>query len=270
MTRKTTEKYPPLQTLISLKGKRALITGASSGMGAATAKRFAEAGADLILVDINEEGLLQVKRDLAGFPVDIDTYYVDLANKDEIDAFWQKLAGSPPDILINNAGIFPFQNYLDTDEAFLQRVMDVNFHAVYWMCQHFVRARKKKGGVIVNIGSIEAQIPFKNDLAHYTTGKAAVVALTRALAKDYGGKGFRANVILPGGIITKGTKNAAKGLLKFDLGLLYDGIHFMARLPMGRLGQPDEVARMSLVLASDLASYMNGAVVPVDGGFLSA
>ncbi|RME80305.1 MAG: SDR family oxidoreductase [Caldilineae bacterium] len=270
MARTANHSQPSLLELISLKGKRALITGASSGMGAATARRFAEAGADLILLDIDEEGLIKVKRDLAPLPVDVEIHRIDLARKEEIDAFWENLEGPPPDILVNNAGIFPFQDYLSTDEAFMQRVMDVNFHAVYWMCQHFVRARKRMGGVIVNIGSIEAQVPFKKDLAHYTTGKAAVVALTRALAKDYGGKGFRANVIMPGGIITEGTKNAARGLLKMDFRLLYDGMQFLSRLPMGRLGQPDEVARISLVLASDLASYMNGAVIPVDGGFLSA
>ncbi len=270
MTRAANRTQPSLFQLISLKGKRALITGASSGMGAATALRFAEAGADLILLDINIKGLIAVERALTAYPVDVLIHELDLSQKAEIDAFWDDLQGPLPDILVNNAGIYPFQDYLSTDETFMQRVMDVNFHAVYWMCQRFVRARQKMGGVIVNIGSIEAQIPFKKDLAHYTTGKAAVVALTRALAKDYGGKGFRANVIMPGGIITEGTKNVAMGLLKMDFRLLYDGMQFFSRLPMGRLGKPDEVARISLVLASDLSSYMNGAVIPVDGGFLSA
>jgi len=189
--------------------------------------------------------------------------------KTEIDAFWQSLPDPKPDILVNNAGIFPFMDFLDTDETFVDSVMKINYEAVYWMCQHFVRDRLKLGGAIVNIGSIEAQLPFKKDLAHYTTGKAAVIALTRSLARDYGDVGIRANVILPGGIITEGTKGAAKGIWK-NPGLIKDGISFKSRLPLARMGQPDEVARITLVLASDMASYMTGAVIPVDGGFLSA
>jgi 3-oxoacyl-[acyl-carrier protein] reductase len=78
------------------------------------------------------------------------------------------------------------------------------------------------------------------------------------------------NAILPGGINTPGTRGAAKGILKLQLGLIKDGVEFMSRLPLGRMGDPDEVARMAVVLASDLSSYMTGALVPVDGGFLSA
>ena len=258
-----------ISELISLQGKSAIITGAAAGMGAATARRFAEAGADLLLLDINEQDLAVLKDELSGAGVSVSTYPVDLASKAEIDRFWEGLGDAKPDILVNNAGIFPFRDFLETDEALVRKVMDVNLNAVYWMCQHFVRARIKLGGTIVNVGSIEAILPFKKDLAHYTTGKAAVIALTRALAKDYGSKGIRANVILPGGIITKGTKSAAKEIWK-DWGLVKDGIEFRARLPLGRLGQPDEVARITLVLASEMSGYVNGAVVPVDGGFLSA
>jgi 3-oxoacyl-[acyl-carrier protein] reductase len=124
--------------------------------------------------------------------------------------------------------------------------------------------------VIVNIGSIEAILPVKASIAHYGVSKAGVVALTRALAKEHGKDGFRINVLLPGGIITEGTKEAAKGLFRFNLGLVKTGIEFGQRLPIGRLGRPDEVARMALVLASDVSSYVHGAAIPVDGGFLSA
>ena len=258
-----------ISELISLQGKSAIITGAAAGMGASTARRFAEAGADLLLLDINEQDLAVLKDELSGAGVSVSTYPVDLASKAEIDRFWEGLGDAKPDILVNNAGIFPFRDFLETDEALVRKVMDVNLNAVYWMCQHFVRARIKLGGTTVNVGSIEAILPFKKDLAHYTTGKAAVIALTRALAKDYGSKGIRANVILPGGIITKGTKSVAKRIWK-DWGLVKDGIEFRARLPLGRLGQPDEVARITLVLASEMSGYVNGAVVPVDGGFLSA
>ena len=112
--------------------------------------------------------------------------------------------------------------------------------------------------------------PFKEDLAIYSVSKAGVIALTRALAKEYARRGFRVNALLPGGILTKGTRAAAKGLLEFKVGLLKTGWDFRQRLPAARFGLPDEVARMALVLASDLASYVHGAAIPVDGGFLSA
>ncbi len=268
---KPSKPLPSLHELISLQGKSAVITGAAAGIGAATAKRFAEAGADLLLLDINEYGLSLLQEELAPFERAVETHVVDLASKSAIDAFWESLGPRAPDILVNNAGAFPFCEYLETDEAFVNEVFSLNLYSVYWMCQHFIRRclRQKQPGAIVNISSIEAHLPFKADLAHYSASKAAVIALTRALARDYGGKGVRSNVILPGGIVTQGTKNAAKSAWR-EPGLVQDLVKFRARLPLGRFGHPDEVARVSLVLASDLASYMNGAVVPVDGGFLSA
>ena len=260
-----------LSQLISLRGKNAIITGAAAGIGAATARRFAEAGANIFLLDMNEDGLAVVKDELSNIDITVKTFTIDLADKSAIDQFWTGLIDMSPDILVNNAGIFPFKDFLETEQNFVKWVTDINLNAVYWMCQHFIRRRTKlkKGGAIVNIGSIEAILPFKGDLAHYTIGKAAVIALTRALARDFGSKGIRANVVLPGGIMTEGVKGAAKEAWK-NPGLLKDAFNFKARLPLARFGEPDEVARIILVLVSEMSSYMNGAVVPVDGGFLSA
>jgi NAD(P)-dependent dehydrogenase (short-subunit alcohol dehydrogenase family) len=259
----------PLGELISLKGKRALITGAAAGIGRAMAFRFAEAGSELDLVDINGGDLAVLEEELNGSSAEIHTHIVDLSRKEEIDTLWMTLKREEPDILINNAGVYPIKNFVEVDEAFLNRVFSINFNSVFWMCQHMVKARKDDGGVIINIGTIEAVLPFKEGLMHYTTSKASVIALTRDLAREYGKK-FRANVLVPGGIVTKGTKNVAKGLLRMEVGLIGDGIKFNARLPIGRFGKPDEVALMALVLACGLSSYVNGAVVAVDGGFLSA
>lgn len=259
-----------LENLISLRGKRALITGAASGIGKAMASRFAEAGADLDLVDVNASALARVKESLVAHGVGLRVHVVDLSQKDKIDGLWDALAGSEPDILVNNAGIYPFKKFLDADETFSRNVMEVNLFSVYWMCQRMIRQRGKRGGVIVNVGSIEAILPFKEDLAHYSVSKAGVIALTRSLAKEYAKHGFRVNALVPGAIVTQGTKNAAKKALAFNFELMKSGIDFSQRLPAGRLGQPDEVARMALVLSSELAAYMHGAAIPVDGGFLSA
>ncbi len=261
---------PGLNQLISLQGRRVLITGAAAGIGKAIACRFAEAGADLELVDVNGEGLAALQGELAEFGVNVGLHVVDLSKKEEVDRLWETLDGSGPDILVNNAGIYPFKDFLEVDKAFYARVMEINLNSVHWMCQHMIRRRLDLGGVIVNVGSIEAILPFKADLVHYSISKAGVIALTRALAKEYGKHGFRINVVMPGGIVTEGTKAVAKDIFRLRLGLVRAGIEFKWRLPIGRLGQPDEVARVVLVLASDLASYIHGAVIPVDGGFLSA
>ena len=260
----------PLYELVSLEDKRALITGSAVGIGKAIAYRFAEAGADLELVDINKKGLRAVKKELSQFKSEINIHKVDVSKKEEIDVLWEELNGEEPDILVNNAGIYPFKNFLEVDDAFLKQVMDVNLSSVFWMCHNMIRRRLKRGGVIINIGTIEAILPFAEDLIPYNISKTGVIALTRTLAKEYGKYGFRINVIIPGGIITPGTKAVAKEISRFKLSLLETGVKFKLRLPLNRGGQPDEVARIALVLASDLSSYVHGALIPVDGGFLSA
>ena len=260
----------PLSELISLQGKRVLITGSAVGIGKAMAYRFAEAGADLELVDMNKRGLALVRNELSQFGSEIDIYKVDLSKEDEINALWKELSGKEPDILVNNAGIYPFKNFLEVDDAFLSKVLAINLKSALLMCQHMIRRRLKKGGVIINISSIEAILPFAEDLVHYDISKIGVIALTRALANQYGKNGFRINVIVPGGIRTPGTTAVAKDISRLKVGLIKTGVQFATRLPLRRGGQPDEVARIAVVLASDLSSYVHGALIPVDGGFLSA
>jgi NAD(P)-dependent dehydrogenase (short-subunit alcohol dehydrogenase family) len=260
----------PLSELISLEGKRALITGSAVGIGRAMAYRFAEAGADLELVDMNKRGLGLVRNELSKFGLEIDIYKVDLSKEAEIGALWEELSGKEPDILVNNAGIYPFKNFLEVDDAFFSKVLAINLKSALLMCQHMIRRRLKKGGVIINISSIEAILPFAENLVSYDVSKMGVIALTRALAKQYGRNGFRINVIIPGGIRTPGTTAVAKDISRFNVGLVKTGVQFATRLPLRRGGQPDEVARVAVVLASDLSSYVHGALIPVDGGFLSA
>ena len=258
----------PLTELMSLKGKSAVITGSASGIGKAIAFRFAEAGANLELVDLNTEGLKRVKDELSAFPVEVGIHRIDLAQKEEISSLWDELGNV--DILVNNAGTYPEKDFLEIDEEFLKTVTDVNLNQVFWMSQNFIFRRKGKGGNIINVASIEALLPFKEHLSHYSMAKAGVIALTRGLARDYGKDRFRANAILPGGIVTPGTMGMAKEVYKLRFDLVKTGLEFRSRLPLRRLGDPDEVARIALVLASELSSYMTGALVAVDGGFLSA
>ncbi len=262
--------FAAMPDILSFRGKKTLISGAASGIGRAISLRLAEAGSDLILLDIDENGLKNIKDAAESYGVLVETYDTDLAKKESIDLLWKNIAFDTPDILINNAGIYPFKDFLEVEKSFYENTLDVNLNSVFWMCQNFIKKRGARGGVIVNISSIEALIPFKIDLAHYSVSKAGVMALTRSLARDYGRKGFRVNCILPGAIRTPGTDSLVKrAITKMQLHLIRTGIDFNARLTLGRWGKPDEVAKVVLFIASDLASYVQGTMIPVDGGFLS-
>lgn len=262
----------PTSDLLSQNGRRVLITGAASGIGKAMALRFSDAGADCLLLDIDEPGLQSLASRLQSKGSSASIAKVDLRSKSQIDTFWGELMDeSLPDVLINNAGVYAIKDCLDIDEAFWNTTMSINLESVFWMCQSFIKRRLRKGGIIVNVSTIEAILPFKKDLVAYGTSKAGVIGLTRGLARDYGPHGFRINAILPGAIKTPGTKRLMKMAIQgFKVDLIKTGYDFQSRLAMGRWGEPDEVARVALFLASDSASYVQGAVIPVDGGFLSS
>ena len=256
--------------MISLNGKTALITGAAAGIGRAIALRFAEAGSNLYLIDINAQNLTKLKKELEVFPVEIFTYVYDMASSENIANLWSQIE-KPPDILVNNVGIYPPQDFKTIEDGLWQKVMDTNLNSTYRMSQKMINRRDILGGVIINISSIEAILPFASDLVHYDVSKAGIAALTRALAKEFGHKGFKINAIMPGGIDTPGTRAVADRIWRnLDFGLIPTGIKYQSRIPMGRRGQPDEVACIALFLASELSSYVQGALIPADGGFLSS
>jgi len=259
--------------LVSLVGRRVLITGAASGIGKAIALRFADAGADLILLDGDPTGVAQTAEEVSALAGSVLTHVVDLSDKEQIDTYWQRFGVGPgvPDTLINNAGAYPMRDYLEADPDFLERTLRVNLESTLWMCQAFIAARGKHGGVIVNVASVEALAPLRDDLIPYSVGKAGVLALTRALARSYGKRGFRVNALIPGAIHTQGTQRLRTAAMRhLDIDPIKAGYHFDARVALGRWGDVDEVARAALFLASDLASYVQGSILPVDGGSLSS
>lgn len=263
----------PTAQLLSMKGRCVLVTGAASGIGKAIALRFAEAGASLLLLDRDKAGVEQTAEAVGCFSASVQTQVIDLMQKAQIDAFWKGLDISIPDTLINNAGSYPMRNFLQLDPAFLQQTLQLNLESVFWMCQHFIARRKVRGqgGIILNVSSVEALAPFRDDLIPYSVSKAGILALTRSLAHAFGRQGFRVNVLVPGAIRTPGTEHLMKAAMRhLDVDLMKTGYHFGHRLSLGRWGTADEVACVALFLASDLASYVQGAAIPVDGGFLSA
>lgn len=259
--------------LLSLEGKVAMITGSASGIGKGIAEVLSDAGATIYAVDYNFNLLLELKKEFEGKGRKVKILQYDLSSRNEIQKLWDEVKNEEPDILINNVGLYQFKDFLDIDEDFLNKTLDINLKSCFWMCQFMIKRNieRGRGGTIVNISSIEAVLPLVEGLTHYTTSKAGVIAITRALAKEYAQKGFRINAILPGGIITSGTKNLAKrALMKLDLTLLKAGKRFWDRLPSKKLGKPEDIGKVVLALVSDLFSYVHGAIIPVDGGFLSA
>ena len=257
--------------MLSMKTRHILITGAASGIGKAMAERFAEAGADLMLLDIDEVGLAQTMDDLSKTCSKVTPQIVDLTDRAQIEAFWNRLDESVPDTLINNAGSYRMRDFFEIDSTYLYKTLALNLESVLWMCQRFIARRKRVGGVIINVSSVEAVVPFRDDLIPYSMSKAGVIALTRSLAHAFGRQRFRVNALLPGAIKTPGTQQLMKAAVQhLDVDLMKTGYQFGTRLSLGRWGLPDEVATVALFLASNLASYVQGAVIPVDGGFLSA
>ena len=260
----------PLTELLSLHGKTALVTGAAAGIGRATVERYAEAGASLQLVDIDADALAMTAEEIQNtYGNSVDTAVVDLGDREAIRSFWQNL--SPlPDILINNAGIFWPRKLEELTDADYDRMMDTNTRSVVLMCQEMIKRRDGRGGTIVNISSIEAMKGMTYDMLLYGASKAAILAISRGLVKDYAKKGWKVNTLLPGGINTPGTMKLGLTTIKhLDPSVISTAIKFKSRLPAKSMGQPDDIARAALWLGTPLSDYMNGAEVVVDGGFLA-
>lgn len=245
----------------SLKGQRALVTGASQGIGLACATALAEAGAHVILTSRDEALLAQVAGDLAAAGHSAEWHVLDVTDSAAADALAAKLA--PLDVVVANAGIARSGTAAElAGDALVQDVMNTNFYGVLYTARAFGGQMLAAGkGSIVAIGSISGDISNRpQNQSYYNASKAAVHHLVRSMGAEWAGRGVRVNAVAPGYIETQMTKYA----------MVDDPVmaaKWMELTPMARAGQPEEIASIVLFLASHASSYMTGSVVTADGGY---
>ena len=246
--------------MMDFAGKVVLVTGAASGMGAATAREFSAAGARVLVVDRNAELAVQVASDISADPPLIgdvsDSSFCKQAVATAVERYGRL------DILVNAAGIIVRADGPGTTDEQWQRIMNVNVNGVFYMSRAAVAVMKEQGsGAIVNFGSIWGEVGAAGVMA-YCASKGAVHQITRAMALDHVKDGIRINAVCPGEVDTPMlTSERSAPVTPEMMQALADSV------PMGRLAAPVEIARVVLFLSSDAASYMTGAMVNVDAGF---
>jgi NAD(P)-dependent dehydrogenase (short-subunit alcohol dehydrogenase family) len=246
-----------------LDGKVALITGIGSGIGRAAARLFCESGATVFGVDRNNDSGLSLAGELAKLGDRFQFFQADVSEeRDCIQAIRQcKRQCGRLDILYNNAGISAIAPFDQTDTALLADIMAINFQAVFVLCQQAIPLMQAQGGgVIINTAS-ELAIVAQPYYAAYCASKGAVLSLTRALALEYAQENIRINALCPGPIDTPMLQQ------EFDQAALPEQAKAegVATMPIGRLGQPEEIAQVALFLASDAPALLHGASIVVDG-----
>jgi NAD(P)-dependent dehydrogenase (short-subunit alcohol dehydrogenase family) len=251
-----------------LKDKVAIITGAASGNGAGTAEVFAEQGARLVLVDRDGEGVARVAQALPLAAGEAVTFTGDVAERETALGAVQlaRQTFGRVDILFNNAGVMPHGEFQEFDEPAWDAVLDVNLRGIYLMCHAAIPAMLEQGGgAIVSTSSVMAFLTEPGYEA-YTTSKAGIIGLTKALAVSYATRGIRANCICPGWVDT-----AMNQQLAAELGGIENLTPIILRQqPNGRMLSTREIGNAVAFLASDDASGITGAVLTVDGGASAA
>jgi len=248
--------------LFDLTGKKAIVTGASRGIGRGIAEGLHEAGAEVVIISASDE-IYKAAGEIGQTGAEVYAVKADLSNREQVaEAFNKSVeALGTVDILVNNAGIqrvhkseeFPIDDW--------DQVIQTNMTAVFQLCQHAGRIMLEKGsGKIINIASMNSFVTAQKIIA-YVASKAGVAQITKALANEWGSKGVNVNAIAPGYFDTALTSFIHQDTEREKL--------IQSRIPMGRWGKPNDLKGAAIFLASSASDYVNGIVLPVDGGYLS-
>ena len=250
----------------SLNGKVAVVTGAAQGIGLATADALSEAGATVIIADMNPDTAAKSSQALQAKGRKVEWEKLDVTDARAVEQVHAVIIArhGKVDILVNNAGIALSNRPAETmDDATWLKVVDVNLNGLFWCCRTFGKSMLDMGGGnIVNVGSMSGFIVNRpQEQAHYNASKAGVHHLTRSLAAEWATRGIRVNAVAPTYIETELTSFVYEDPKMFQ--------HWVGGTPMNRMGRTDEIASVILFLASEASSLMTGSIVLADGGYTS-
>ncbi len=257
----------PLQELLSLKDKVAIVTGGAKGIGYGITYRLAEAGAKVLIADLDEAAAQKTAKELSENGWTVTAIKTDVSSEDNVKRMiataQEQLGGL--DILVNNAGIFPQTPIAQMQLDEFERVIHINLRSVFLTTKYAAEVMKQHGGgKIINITSIDALHPSMVGLAHYDASKHGVWGFTKNAALELAEHKIWVNAVAPGGIATPGVAALNQGSEQSSDATAA----FLAQIPMHRMGEPDDIGKATLFLASDMASYMTGEQIVVDGGAL--
>lgn len=263
-------KDKKINVQFDFKGKSVIVTGGSMGIGYGIVRRFAEAGANVVIADISDIGAKKAAAVAKEFNVNVVFMKTDISSEAEVKKLIKetekKFGGI--DIMVNNAGIYPITPVLTMDTAIWEKTQAINLRGTFLCCREAgLVMQKKQQGSIINIASVDALHPSMVGLAAYDASKHGIWGFTKNFALEVAKDHIRVNAIAPGGIRTEGVEQMSQGQTLAAANPKAPAVAPMA-VPMKRMGEPDEIATVTLFLASDAASYMTGAMVVVDGGLL--
>jgi 2-deoxy-D-gluconate 3-dehydrogenase len=259
--------------LVNLHGNNAIVTGGATGIGAAIAGRFAEAGARVMIADTDSESVEKTSQEINKYGKQVSFIKCDVSEEEQVKTMVRyavkEMGGLQ--ILVNNAGIYPRKPLAEMNGNDFDNVIAVNLLGTF-LCSRYASEemiKQRQCGCIINIASIEAVHPSSTGMTAYDASKGGVLMLTKSLARELGPHGIRVNAIAPGAILTRAVvSHIGKQTEAEEKANLKELKAFMARMVLGRMGDADDVARVAIFLASELASYITGEMIVVDGGYL--